>query len=37
MSELRAHAAAGEEGLEDIFLRLTGDHAARAVVEVLNA
>jgi ABC-2 type transport system ATP-binding protein len=37
MSELRAHAAAGEAGLEDIFLRLTGDNAARAVVEVLDA
>ncbi len=37
MTDLRAHAAAGEEGLEDIFLRLTGDNAARAVVEVLNA
>jgi ABC-2 type transport system ATP-binding protein len=37
MSELRSHAAAGAEGLEDIFLRLTGDHAARAVVEVLDA
>jgi ABC-2 type transport system ATP-binding protein len=37
MAELRAHAAAGEAGLEDIFLRLTGDNAARAVVEVLDA
>jgi ABC-2 type transport system ATP-binding protein len=37
MNELRAHAAAGEEGLEHIFLRLTGDNAARAVVEVLDA
>ena len=37
MADLRAHAAAGEEGLEDIFLRLTGDNAARAVVEVLDA
>jgi ABC-2 type transport system ATP-binding protein len=37
MAELRAHAAAGEGGLEDIFLRLTGDNAARAVVEVLDA
>jgi ABC-2 type transport system ATP-binding protein len=37
MAELRAHAASGEEGLEDIFLRLTGDNAARAVVEVLDA
>jgi ABC-2 type transport system ATP-binding protein len=37
MAELRAHAAAGEAGLEDSFLRLTGDNAARAVVEVLDA
>jgi ABC-2 type transport system ATP-binding protein len=37
MAELRAYAAAGEDGLEEIFLRLTGDHAARAVVEVLDA
>jgi ABC-2 type transport system ATP-binding protein len=37
MAELRAYAAAGEEGLEEIFLRLTGDSAARAVVEVLDA
>src|SRR5687768_3753151 len=37
MAELRAYAAAGEDGLEDIFLRLTGDNAARAVVEVLDA
>src|SRR5919106_3333742 len=37
MAELRSHAAAGEERLEEIFLRLTGDNAARAVVEVLDA
>jgi ABC-2 type transport system ATP-binding protein len=37
MTELRSVAAAGEEGLEEIFLRLTGDNAARAVVEVLDA
>ena len=37
MAELRSHAAAGEVGLEEIFLRLTGDNAARAVVEVLDA
>ncbi|MGQ0713529.1 MAG: ABC transporter ATP-binding protein [Gemmatimonadaceae bacterium] len=37
MAELRSHAASGEVGLEDIFLRLTGDNAARAVVEVLDA
>jgi ABC-2 type transport system ATP-binding protein len=37
MAELRACATAGEEGLEQIFLRLTGDSAARAVVEVLDA
>ena len=37
MTRSSAHATAGEEGLEDIFLRLTGDNAARAVVEVLDA
>jgi ABC-2 type transport system ATP-binding protein len=37
MDELRATAAAGAHGLEDIFLRLTGDNAARALVDVLDA
>jgi ABC-2 type transport system ATP-binding protein len=37
MDELRAHAQAGDGGLEDIFLRLTGDQAARDLVEVLDA
>jgi ABC-2 type transport system ATP-binding protein len=37
MHELRATAAAGATGLEDIFLRLTGDDAARALVDVLDA
>jgi ABC-2 type transport system ATP-binding protein len=37
MSELRATAAGGAAGLEDIFLRLTGDDAARALVDVLDA
>src|SRR5215216_1374339 len=32
MDELRADAAAGATGLEDIFLRLTGENAARALV-----
>ena len=39
MPELRASAAGtgGAEGLEQIFLRLTGDNAARQLVEVLDA
>ncbi|MEO7085511.1 MAG: ABC transporter ATP-binding protein [Gemmatimonadaceae bacterium] len=37
MSELRANAEAGTTGLEDIFLRLTGENAARALVDVLDA
>ena len=37
MSELRASVASGGEGLEDIFLRLTGDDAARELVDVLDA
>ena len=37
MDELRASAASGTEGLEAIFLRLTGENAARELVEVLNA
>ncbi len=37
MEELRRHAEAGTEGLEDIFLRLTGETAARDLVDVLNA
>jgi ABC-2 type transport system ATP-binding protein len=37
MDELRRHAAAGTEGLEDIFLRLTGESTARDLVEVLDA
>jgi ABC-2 type transport system ATP-binding protein len=37
MDELRASAATGTEGLEEIFLRLTGENAARALVDVLNA
>ena len=37
MNELRAEAAAGAIGLEDIFLRLTGENAARALVDVLDA
>jgi ABC-2 type transport system ATP-binding protein len=38
MDELRASAAAGgTRGLEDIFLRLTGENAARELVEVLDA
>ena len=37
MNELRANAADGAMGLEDIFLRLTGENAARALVDVLDA
>ncbi|HTR77370.1 MAG TPA: ABC transporter ATP-binding protein [Gemmatimonadaceae bacterium] len=37
MAELRASADAGTEGLEQIFLRLTGENAARALVDVLDA
>src|SRR3954469_15794498 len=37
MAELRASAHAGTEGLEQIFLRLTGENAARALVDVLDA
>lgn len=37
MQELRANAEAGATGLEDIFLRLTGENAARALVDVLDA
>jgi ABC-2 type transport system ATP-binding protein len=37
MDELRQNAQSGTEGLEDIFLRLTGETAARDLVEVLDA
>ncbi len=37
MRELRATAQAGATGLEDIFLRLTGENAARELVDVLDA
>jgi len=37
MAELRASAHSGTEGLEQIFLRLTGENAARALVDVLDA
>ena len=37
MAELRVSADAGTQGLEQIFLRLTGENAARELVEVLNA
>jgi ABC-2 type transport system ATP-binding protein len=37
MDELRRHAESGADGLEDIFLRLTGETAARDLVEVLSA
>ncbi|HNV74488.1 MAG: ABC transporter ATP-binding protein [Gemmatimonadetes bacterium] len=37
MEELRRDAARGDEGLEEIFLRLTGENAARGLMEVLDA
>ena len=37
MDELRASAQAGTRGLEEIFLKLTGENAARELVEVLDA
>jgi ABC-2 type transport system ATP-binding protein len=37
MNELRMEAAMGTEGLETIFLRLTGENAARELVGVLDA
>ena len=35
MDELRTNAARGDEGLEEIFLRLTGDEVARELADVL--
>jgi ABC-2 type transport system ATP-binding protein len=35
MDELRANAQRGDEGLEEIFLRLTGDEVARELADVL--
>lgn len=37
MEQLRENAEAGAAGLEDIFLKLTGENAARALVDVLDA
>ena len=37
MQELRDNAEAGASGLEDIFLRLTGENVARTLVDVLDA
>jgi ABC-2 type transport system ATP-binding protein len=37
MAELRQSAADGAQGLEHIFLRLTGETTARELVQVLNA
>ncbi len=37
MDELRADAASGAADLEEIFLRLTGERAARDLVDVLDA
>ena len=36
MPELNATVQAGAKGLEELFLRLTGDNAAREVVQVLD-
>ncbi len=37
IEDLRAHAQDPDDRLEDIFLRLTGEDAARGLVEVLDA
>jgi ABC-2 type transport system ATP-binding protein len=37
MDDLRRHSAGGGTGLEDIFLKLTGENAARELVDVLDA
>jgi len=37
MDDLRASAESGVSGLEEIFLRLTGEGLARELIEVLDA
>jgi ABC-2 type transport system ATP-binding protein len=37
MDDLRSASAEGNTGLEEIFLRLTGENAAREFVDVLDA
>ncbi len=37
MADLRRNATGGASGLEEIFLRLTGENAARELVDVLDA
>jgi len=37
MDQLRAESTTGTQGLEDIFLKLTGENAAREFVDVLDA
>jgi ABC-2 type transport system ATP-binding protein len=37
MDDLRRHATGGATGLEEIFLKLTGDNAARELVDVLDS
>jgi ABC-2 type transport system ATP-binding protein len=37
MHDLRSSAESGATGLEDIFLKLTGENAARVLVDVLDA
>jgi ABC-2 type transport system ATP-binding protein len=37
MSDLRASSESGEQALEEIFLKLTGENAAREFVDVLDA
>ena len=37
MNDLRASAEAGATGLESIFLKLTGENAARELIDVLDA
>jgi ABC-type multidrug transport system ATPase subunit len=36
MDDLRKNAESGATGLEEIFLRLTGEQSARQAAEVLN-
>jgi ABC-2 type transport system ATP-binding protein len=37
MADLRASAESGTMGLEEIFLKLTGENAARELIDVLDA
>ena len=37
MTDLRQQLQGGEKGLEELFLRLTGENAARDLMDVLDA